>query len=118
VAINDRIVWVVKYNGTETQFNTRAEALTHMSAVRQAKLSRAQERALTIIKAAGYRVSKLRAKTKHAQSNGKPTLNALGKPLSASYDPNYQLTHKPPRLPRRRFYPPKLRSRDIRFEQG
>jgi hypothetical protein len=70
----------------------------------------------------GYRVSKPRAKRK--QSNGQltlidkqPTLNAIGKPFAPQYSADYRMTHKPPRLPRRRFRPRTLRSRDIRFEQ-
>jgi hypothetical protein len=83
---------------------------------------------IAILRAHGYRVSKLRAKIKRAHSNGQltldvngkeqPVLNAVGKPFSASYSANYRMTHKPPRLPRRRFSLPLRRSRDIRFEQG
>jgi hypothetical protein len=84
--------------------------------------------AIAFLRAHGYRVSKLRAKIKREQSNGQltldvngkeqPVLNAIGKPFSASYSANYRMTHKPPRLPRRRFRPRTYRSRDIRFEQG
>jgi hypothetical protein len=92
------------------------------------RIAFAIEASISLLRAAGYRVSRPRAKLKHAYSNGQlmldvngkeqPILNAVGKPISTSFDPNYRMTHKPPRLPRRRFYPPKYRSRDIRFEQG
>jgi len=87
--------------------------------------------ASTFLRMHGYRVLNPLAKNKHKHNgwgNGqlvldgvgdeRPALNALGKPFSASFSPTYTLSHKPPRLPRRRFYPRKWRSRDIRFEQG
>jgi len=44
--------------------------------------------ALTIVKAAGYRVTKPKAKAE------RPTLNAIGKPYSANYDPNYRMKYR------------------------
>jgi hypothetical protein len=93
------------------------------------RIASAIEASISLLRAAaGYRVSKPRAKLKHTYSNGQltlnvngkeqPILNAVGKLISASFDPNYRISHRPPRLPRRRFDPPKYRSRDIRFEQG
>lgn len=47
------------------------------------------EQALSVVKAAGYRVSKPRPKAK-------PTgFNAVGKPYSPQYDPRYRMKHKP-----------------------
>ena len=43
------------------------------------------EQALAVVKAAGYRVSKPKTKVVH---NG---LNAVGKPYSPQYDPNYRM---------------------------
>ena len=50
--------------------------------------------AITIVKAAGYRVTKLKAKAKtsHGPEKG---LNAIGKPYSATYDPNYRMQYRP-----------------------
>ena len=51
--------------------------------------------ALAIVKAAGYRVSKPRAK------KAKPLgLNAVGKPYSPQYDPNYRMKYRTPALKR------------------
>lgn len=50
-------------------------------------LSSSLDEALTIVKAAGYRVSKPRAK--HVKD--RPVLNAIGKPYGANFDPNYKL---------------------------
>jgi len=51
--------------------------------------------ALAVVKAAGYRVSKPRAK------KAKPLgLNAVGKPYGANYDPNYRMRYRTPPLKR------------------
>jgi hypothetical protein len=47
------------------------------------------ETALTIVQAAGYRVSK-----PHAPKAKAPALNAIGKPYSPQYDPRYRVKHK------------------------
>lgn len=47
--------------------------------------------ALTVVKAAGYRVSK----PKKIKATVPLGLNAVGKPFSPQYDPNYRLRHKP-----------------------
>lgn len=47
------------------------------------------DQALAVVKAAGFRVSKPRAKVKAAG------LNAVGKPYSPQYDPHYRMKHKP-----------------------
>ncbi len=52
--------------------------------------------ALEIVKAAGYKVTTLKAKTV-----GAPTLNCLGLPMSASYDPNYKMKYRTPPLNRK-----------------
>jgi hypothetical protein len=44
--------------------------------------------ALAVVKAAGYRVSKPKAKAE------RPTLNAIGKPYGANYDPNYRMKYR------------------------
>jgi len=59
--------------------------------------------ALAIVKAAGYRVSKPRAKksTGKLVDNGDGTftrLNAIGKPYGANYDPNYRMRYRTPPL--------------------
>jgi hypothetical protein len=46
------------------------------------------EAAIELLKANGYRVSKPRAKAM-------PTLNAIGKPYSPQYDPNYRMRYRP-----------------------
>ena len=46
------------------------------------------EEAISVLKAAGYRVSKPR--TKHQEPLG---LNAVGKPYSEQYDPNWKRKH-------------------------
>lgn len=53
------------------------------------------EQALATVKAAGYRVTKPKAKKAE-----KPKLNALGLPMSASYDPNYKMKYRTPPLKR------------------
>ena len=53
------------------------------------------ETALTIVKAAGYRVSKPRAVRTGPSGLARPLgLNAIGKPFSPSYDPSYRIKHK------------------------
>lgn len=52
--------------------------------------------ALAVVKAAGFNVSKPRAKKKRAP----PTLNALGLSMSPLYDPNYKIKHKSPGIAR------------------
>jgi hypothetical protein len=56
------------------------------------------EHALTVVKAAGYRVSKPRA--------SKPTatlgLSAIGKPYSANFDPNYRMKYRTPSISNRK----------------
>lgn len=52
------------------------------------------EQALAVVKAAGFRVSKPKAKA------ATPRLNALGLPMSASYDPNYRMKYRTPALKR------------------
>jgi fructose-1,6-bisphosphatase/inositol monophosphatase family enzyme len=47
------------------------------------------DQAIALLKAEGFRVSKPRAKAPQ-----KPLLNAVGKPLSPLYDPNYRIKHK------------------------
>ena len=47
------------------------------------------DQAIALLKAEGFRVSKPRAK-----ATAKPLLNAVGKPLSPLYDPNYRMKHK------------------------
>jgi len=55
-----------------------------------------QEMAATL-KAAGYRVTKPSAKAApKVKAAAAPKLNAIGKPYSASYDPNYKIRHKVP----------------------
>ena len=46
------------------------------------------EQAIAMLKAEGFRVSKPRAKA------DRPLLNAVGKPFSPLYDPNYRVKHK------------------------
>lgn len=46
--------------------------------------------AICIVKAAGYRVSKPKAKI--VDMSGK--LNAVGKPYSPHFDPNYRIKHR------------------------
>jgi hypothetical protein len=43
--------------------------------------------AIAMVKSAGYRVTKSRPKTRRVR----PALNALGKPLSPLFDPNYKM---------------------------
>jgi hypothetical protein len=59
------------------------------------------EHALTVVKAAGYRVSKPRARKPVAP---KPTLglNAIGKPYGASFDPNYRMKYHTPSISNRK----------------
>jgi hypothetical protein len=47
------------------------------------------EQALAVVQAAGYRVTKPRAPKAKARM-----FNAVGKPFSPSYDPNYRMKHK------------------------
>lgn len=55
------------------------------------------EQALAAVKAAGYRVTKPKAK----KATAKPKFNALGLPMSASYDPNYKMKYRTPPLSRK-----------------
>lgn len=48
--------------------------------------------AIALCEANGYRVSKPKAAKKVA-----PCLNAIGRPFSPSYDPNYKMKYKPKR---------------------
>ena len=62
------------------------------------------DQALAVVKAAGFRVSKPRAKKdplSYAASCERRGLNAVGKPYSPSYDPNYRMKYRP----RRYAYP-------------
>jgi hypothetical protein len=52
------------------------------------------ERALALVKAAGYRVTKPKPKATT------PALNAVGKPYGANYDPNYRMRYRTPALKR------------------
>jgi hypothetical protein len=52
------------------------------------------EQALAVVKAAGFRVSKPRPRAKHSK------LNAIGKPYSPQYDPNYRMKYKTPSIAR------------------
>jgi DNA-binding transcriptional regulator YdaS (Cro superfamily) len=68
------------------------------------------DEAIAFIKAAGYRVTKLRAARK--KSNGQtqsPALNAIGKPFGANYDPNYRMHYKPSYGHLRAPYGPSMR---------
>jgi hypothetical protein len=53
------------------------------------------------------RASKPRAKK--IKTNGAPKFNAVGKPYSPQYDPNYKLRHKPSRAHLRWPYPSTMR---------
>lgn len=54
------------------------------------------DEALAVVKAAGYRVTKPRAKLNgHAFG-----LNAIGKPYSPQYDPKYRMKYHTPKLKR------------------
>jgi hypothetical protein len=53
------------------------------------------EQALATVKAAGYRVSKPKAAKATA-----PALNAVGKPYSPLFDPNYRMKYRTPPLKR------------------
>jgi hypothetical protein len=48
--------------------------------------------ALTVVKAAGYRVTKPKAKA------AAPKLNALGLPMNPNFDPNYRMKYRTPPL--------------------
>jgi hypothetical protein len=52
------------------------------------------DEAIAVVKAAGYRVTKPRVKTA-------PKLNAIGKPFSPQYDPNYRMKYRTPRITRK-----------------
>lgn len=64
---------------------------THAAELEARKL----ELALATVKAAGYRVTKPRKAKAPA-----PTLNAVGKPYGANYDPNYRMRYRTPPLKR------------------
>ncbi len=53
-------------------------------------------RALELVKASGYKVTKPKAKT-----SGAPMLNCLGLPMSESFDPKYKMQYKTPPLNRK-----------------
>ena len=48
--------------------------------------------AIEVLKAAGYRITKPRKPT-----TARRTLNALGKPYGANFDPKYRMKHRTPR---------------------
>lgn len=50
--------------------------------------------AIAFLKAQGYRVSKPRAPRLTVAQRINPGTNAVGKPFSASYDPNYRMKYK------------------------
>jgi hypothetical protein len=53
--------------------------------------------AIALLEAHGYRVTKPKApapKAPAAKANGKPALNAIGKPYSPQFDPRYRVKHK------------------------
>lgn len=59
------------------------------------------QEALTIVKAAGYKVTAPRAaKQKMVDQRRATGCNALGLPLSPLYDPNYKVKNKPPSIAR------------------
>lgn len=53
------------------------------------------EQALAAVKAAGYRVTKPKAK-----KAAKPKFNALGLPMNPNFDPNYRMKYRTPPLKR------------------
>lgn len=53
------------------------------------------ESALELVRAAGYRVTKARPKAVQER----PTLNALGKPISPLFDPAYRMKYRTPHAP-------------------
>jgi hypothetical protein len=53
------------------------------------ELTMSLDQALTIVKAAGFRVTKPKP-----SKVTRPTLNAVGKPYSPQYDPKYKIKHK------------------------
>ena len=56
------------------------------------------------------RVTQKRASRPRAKkTDGAPKLNAVGKPYSPQYDPNYKLRHKPSRAHLRWPYPSTMR---------
>lgn len=52
--------------------------------------------AIALLKANGYRVTK----SKLRRQARAPGLNAIGKPYSPQFDPNYRMQHKPPNITR------------------
>src|SRR5262249_17035047 len=103
VVIDDRTIWIVRHNGTKTRFDTRGEALAHMSAVHRAKLAsdgrklvrsgdaskrepqeRARiklERALTVVKAAETTIAPA------AETITAPGVRKRGRPPAPMVDP-------------------------------
>ena len=57
------------------------------------------ETALQIVKANGYRVSKLKIEPARVPWETSRTLNAVGKPYGENYDPNYKMRYKPRKYP-------------------
>lgn len=55
-----------------------------------------EQQALAILAAAGYRISKPKARKAKVELEA-PALNAVGKPYGANFDPNYRMRHKPSR---------------------
>lgn len=53
------------------------------------------QQAISVVKAAGYKVSAPRAKAKATR----PALNAIGRPFSPLYDPHYRMKYKTPKAP-------------------
>ena len=51
------------------------------------------ERAIAFLKTHGYRVRKVNDKASKSAPD-KPRLNAVGKPYSTQYDPNYRIKHR------------------------
>ena len=60
--------------------------LQHVNAIEQEAIAR--------LIAAGYRVTKPKPKKAKPET---PKLNAVGKPFSSSYDPDYRMKYKPSR---------------------
>lgn len=68
-----------------------------MAQVVLTRLDEQRRDAITWLLAAGYKVTKPRAPKVKAEA---PKLNAVGKPYSPSYDPNYRMKYKTPKLSR------------------
>src|SRR5262245_19351165 len=93
----------------QTAVEAKAQCETDYCNGGRAALSHLLNRAIVVLRAAGYRVSKPRISKPKVKAGAPLGLNAIGKPFSPQYDPHYQLKYRPSYGHLHLPYPPTMR---------